>query len=99
MHGSGGFYTFGSVVCPFFFPYLVSSLTSSLFFCLKDESVTSTPIQYTLVDNSTGFWKVAAPTWSLQNEEMPTSFGNAIMDTGSFSEEISLMPLMLTLYY
>lgn len=61
MHGSGGFYTFGSV----------------------DESVTSTPIQYTLVDNSTGFWKVAAPTWSLQNEEMPTSFGNAIMDTGT----------------
>lgn len=52
-------------------------------FGVIDESVTSSPITYTDVDNSQGFWQAASESYSVGGKTVNRSGNTAILDTGT----------------
>jgi hypothetical protein len=49
-----------------------------------DETVTSSPIEYTKVDNSQGFWSFDSESYTINGETFNIPNGKAIMDTGQY---------------
>lgn len=48
-----------------------------------DETVTSSPIAYTSVDNSQGFWQVSSTSYSINGKTIERSGNTTILDTGT----------------